>query len=63
MTKEWLELYHAVRIALMNAEMIPDPKMKGLTDTYSLTLDDIEAIERAMNKIDKLYSNNEMEGE
>jgi hypothetical protein len=51
MTKEWLELYHAVNTLLINAEVIPDPKMKGLTDTYSVPLDDIETLETVMEKI------------
>lgn len=51
MTKEWLRLYHAVRIALMNADPIPDPKMTYMTDTYSVPLDDIEALESAFRAI------------
>lgn len=41
-------LVEAAEIVLANATVIPDPAMKGSTDTYSVPLDDIEALKKAL---------------
>lgn len=41
--KRHLEAKRVLEIIIANACLIPDPTMNGVTDTYSVPLDDIEA--------------------
>ena len=44
------QLRELLSIICTNAVLIPDPRMDGATDTYSVPLDDIEAAYAALGK-------------
>jgi len=47
--REYVKLYEVLSIIVTNAQMIPDPRMEGATDTYAVPLDDILAAQKLLD--------------
>lgn len=45
------ELYDAACTLLLNAEIIADPRMGGMTDVYAVPFDDIRALRAIVTRL------------